>query len=224
VQPLGFEHLLSACATSAVSSKSPNIIDRMSTPSISPKYFECVCQQPNHPVRCFGVLQRLSRKARHWRGFSSSLKRILVSVHGSAAFSALGLWSQNSRSWRDFRRSFSTEQSGRAYQSMSQSDLTIQHVRPSSLRKPAPIRRQAGKPHLRPFLAISFSHFSVSAEKCLSPGRLRRARLRRQKSRSRPSPCRLGREIVRIDSHLARAAFVEWLRFQGGQATLAARR
>ena len=30
----------------------------------------------HHPVRCFGVLQRLWRKARYWRGFSSPLRLI----------------------------------------------------------------------------------------------------------------------------------------------------
>jgi hypothetical protein len=44
---------------------------------------------------------------------------------------------------------------------------------------------------LRPFLAISSSHFSVSDEKCGSLGRFPRARLRRQKSRSRR---RIGRQ------------------------------
>jgi hypothetical protein len=55
---------------------------------------------------------------------------------------------------------------------------------PPSLRKPAPFRRQAERPLLRPFLAISSSHFSVSVEKCGSLGRFPRARLRWQKSRS----------------------------------------
>jgi hypothetical protein len=31
----------------------------------------------HHPVRCFGVLQRLWRKARYWRCFSSPLIRAL---------------------------------------------------------------------------------------------------------------------------------------------------
>jgi hypothetical protein len=59
-------------------------------------------------------------------------------------------------------------------------------VRPSpGLRKPAPFRRRARKPPSRPFLAISSSHFSVSAESIRSPGRFRPAGLRPQKSRSR---------------------------------------
>ena len=45
-----------------------------------------------------GILQRLSSKARYWRGFSSPLKLIPVSVRGSV--STLSLRSKNSRSWR----------------------------------------------------------------------------------------------------------------------------
>jgi len=56
---------------------------------------------------------------------------------------------------------------------------------PPSLRKSAPFRRQAGKPPLRPFLAISSSHFSGSVKSIRSPGRFRPAGLRPQKSRSR---------------------------------------
>jgi hypothetical protein len=56
---------------------------------------------------------------------------------------------------------------------------------PSSLREPALLRRQAGKSLLRPFLAISSSHFSVSVESIRSLGRFRPAGLRPQKSRSR---------------------------------------
>jgi hypothetical protein len=45
----------------------------------------------------------LAANRRNWRGFSSPLKLIAVSVRGSAAISTLGLRSQNSRSWHDFR-------------------------------------------------------------------------------------------------------------------------
>jgi hypothetical protein len=54
----------------------------------------------HHPVRCFGILQRLSRKARNWRAFSFALELVLVSVRRNAAISNLGLRPRNSRSWR----------------------------------------------------------------------------------------------------------------------------
>ena len=55
---------------------------------LRPVLLGCV---PHHPVCCFGILQRLSRKARYWRGFSSPLRLIPVSVRGSAAI--FDLWS-----------------------------------------------------------------------------------------------------------------------------------
>ena len=46
----------------------------------------------HHPVRCFGVLQRLSRKARYRRGFSYPLRPIPVSRNKSwAPTLALGI-------------------------------------------------------------------------------------------------------------------------------------